>query len=104
MDLSKLSAAELVALDSKISGLIEKLGKEERKAAIERIYAVAHGLGMPLEAILKGAPKVTSKTRAKGQKYQDPKNPANTWGGSGPRPAWLKAALAAGVTLEALRA
>ncbi len=104
MDLSKLSAAELAALDMEISRLIEKHGRKERETAIERIYAVAHSLGMPLAAILKGTSQGASKTRRKGQKYQDPKNPANIWAGSGPRPAWLKAALAAGIALETLRA
>lgn len=104
MDLSKLSVAELRALDAKVAGQIEKNYKKEREAAIERIYAVAHGLGMPLSAILKAATSNPSKSPRKGQKYQDPKNPSNTWGGNGPRPAWLKEALAAGVTLERLRA
>jgi DNA-binding protein H-NS len=101
MDLSKLSIAELHALEAKVSGLVEKGQKREREVAIEWIYAVAHGLKMPLKAIL--ASGVTSvKTSRKGNKYQDPKNPANTWVGRGARPAWLKAALAAGLALESL--
>jgi DNA-binding protein H-NS len=31
-------------------------------------------------------------------KFKDPNG--NTWGGRGPRPAWLRAALASGATLE----
>jgi DNA-binding protein H-NS len=101
MDLSKLSIAELRALEARVSGLVEKAQKREREAAIERIYAVAHGLKMPLKTILASGANST-KTSRKGNKYQDPKNPANTWVGKGARPAWLKAALAVGVALDSL--
>lgn len=104
MDLSKLSVAELSALKDKVSALIEKHEKKDREAAIEQIYAIAHSLGMPLKAIFQGAPPTLTKQTRAGKRYQDPANPANTWGGIGPRPPWLKAALAAGVTLEGLRA
>jgi DNA-binding protein H-NS len=104
MDLSKMSVAESRALDAKVAGLIEKGRKKEREAALERIYAVAHSLGMPLAAIMQSDSTKLAKTRPTGPKYRDPKNSANTWGGSGPRPAWIKAALAAGVALEGLRA
>ncbi|WP_441295236.1 H-NS family nucleoid-associated regulatory protein [Massilia rubra] len=44
------------------------------------------------------------KRRREGTVYQDPINLANTWAGIGPRPKWLKSALAAGVQMDALRA
>jgi DNA-binding protein H-NS len=37
-----------------------------------------------------------------GPQYRNPENPAETWSGRGARPAWVKAALAAGKTLEDL--
>ncbi|MES3021647.1 MAG: H-NS histone family protein [Pseudomonadota bacterium] len=104
MNLSKMSAAELLALEATVSGLIEKRQKKDREDAIERIYAVAHGLGMPLHVVLEGGSPPPTRTRRMGQKYQDPKNSQNKWSGNGPRPGWLKAAMAAGVALEMLRA
>ena len=46
------------------------------------------------------APKARAKTQRAG--FRD--DQGNTWGGRGPRPAWLKAALAAGKSLDELRA
>jgi DNA-binding protein H-NS len=103
MDLSKLSIAELSALEAKVSGLVEKAQKRAREAVVERIYAVAHGLKMPLKIILASGAN-SAKTSRKGNKYQVPKHMANSWVGRGARPAWLKAALAAGVALESLMA
>lgn len=104
MDLSKFSDAELRELDAQITVAI-KGGREQNLAiAMEQIRAVASSVGLSLEEILKDKGSTPAKERAKTQGYRDPVNPKNTWGGAGPRPAWLKSALAAGVPLEQLRA
>lgn len=52
-------------------------------------------------------PRLVKPARARGSeskaKYRDPKNPAKVWSGRGKRPAWFKAALAAGVKPESMR-
>ena len=47
-------------------------------------------------------PKRAGLIEAGGPKYRNPDNPAQTWSGKGKRPAWVKAALAAGKSLESL--
>ncbi|NHZ37792.1 H-NS histone family protein [Massilia sp. CCM 8692] len=94
-------------LERKVGVLIASRHKKERADAIGQIYAVAHRLGMPLQSLLQGTEGVkvgTMKRRREGTVYQDPINLANTWAGIGPRPKWLKSALAAGVQMDALRA
>lgn len=104
MDLEKLSLAELRDLDAKIAAQIARVESKRREAAIEEIYAVAHRLGMPLQSILDSRRGKPERPRREGQKYRDPSDPKNIWAGIGPRPAWFKKALAAGVALDALLA
>lgn len=104
MDLTKLSLSDLLDLDAKISAQMARGEAKRREAAIEQIYAVAHALGVPLQSILDGGRKKPTKPRRQGQRYKDPSNLLNTWAGVGPRPAWFKKALAAGVPLDSLRA
>ncbi|WP_426190643.1 H-NS family nucleoid-associated regulatory protein [Massilia sp. DWR3-1-1] len=107
MKLSILSMDQLHALDAAVTQALAKdaarVESRRRLDAIEQIYAVAHRLGMPLAMILNGGKGVSGGARRAAAHYEDPANPANRWGGAGPRPAWLKAALAAGVRLESLR-
>lgn len=104
MDLEKLSLAELRDLDAKIVAQIARAESKRREAAIEEIYAVAHRLGMPLQSILDSGRGKPASPRREGQRYRDPSDPKNAWAGIGPRPAWFKKALAAGVALETLQA
>lgn len=50
----------------------------------------------------KAGAKARVKAKASAAKYKD--DQGHTWGGRGPRPAWFKAALAAGKTPEELGA
>ena len=102
MDLTSLSLAELRKLDEQIVRQLALRETRQRAAAIEEIYAVAHRLGLPLQSILDAEP--AAKPRRQTQRYRDPTNPANQWSGAGPRPAWFKRALAAGVPLASLTA
>lgn len=40
----------------------------------------------------------------RGIRYRNPSNPSETWSGKGPRPRWVREALANGMTLEDLEA
>lgn len=103
MNLSEMSLAELRDLDAAISAEIAGGDARRRAAAVEQIYAVAHALGMPLESLLTASARERRKPRRPMQRYQDPADPKNVWGGAGPRPAWLKSALAAGVPIDTLK-
>ncbi|WP_426105439.1 H-NS family nucleoid-associated regulatory protein [Massilia sp. TSP1-1-2] len=59
---------------------------------------------MPLNRIFDARGVKPAKPRRERQKYRDPSDPANTWASIGPRPAWFRKALAAGVALDVLRA
>lgn len=106
MDLRKMSIEELRELDCQVSAEIVNGDKRRKAEALQQIQAVAASLGLPLKSLL--APKAESQQqrgqRDKTQAYRDPTNPSNVWAGAGPRPAWMKAALAAGVPIEQLRA
>ena len=104
MDLSKMSLAELRELHEKISHELDQGARRRRESAIQDIIAVANSLGLSIREILKGTANPQAALRSKTQSYIDPTNPSNVWGGAGPRPAWLKSALAAGVPIDQLRA
>ena len=103
MDLTTMSLAELRELDAHVTAELKNGDSRRKAAAVEQIYAVAHALGMPLKSIFQTKESKAVKERKKPQAYKDPVNPANVWSGAGPRPAWFKSALAAGVPMEQLR-
>jgi len=103
MDIIGLSSEELRELQVKVAAQLKNQMRAEREQAIERCYSIAHSLGMPLAALMDFSEKgKSSKPRKPKQAYRDPVNPNNTWSSSGPRPEWLKRALAAGVPLSQL--
>jgi len=84
----------------------EKLRQQEITGVISRIkVAIAHydltaeQLGYSTSR-RKGLKAGTSATSASAARYAD--GQGNTWSGRGPRPGWLREALAAGSTLEQL--
>ena len=105
MNLSKMSIEKLRELDGQISLEIAR-GESRRKAeAIEQIQQIAASVGVPLIELLTTPTKNERKTNGgrKTQAYRDPTNPLNVWRGKGPQPAWMRAALAAGVSIDRLR-
>jgi DNA-binding protein H-NS len=104
MDLSNMSLAELRELNEKISHLLDQGVQRRRERAIQEIIEVASSVGLSIREILKGNANPKAAQRSKTQSYIDPSNPSNVWGGAGPRPAWLKSAIAAGVPNDQLRA
>lgn len=88
----------------------EALKAAERKGVIERMreaiavyditaadLGLSGGAGSPRKNSVKRSTK-SSKQGAATAAYSDGKG--NTWGGRGPRPRWLKEALAGGAKLE----
>jgi DNA-binding protein H-NS len=83
-----------------VAGVIDRI-----KTAIATYQLTAHDLGLTARGAA-AAPKRPTARRgrkaARGAVYGD--GSGNTWSGRGRRPGWLNAALAAGKTLEDLRA
>lgn len=93
INLKKMSAKELTALQSDIAKAIKDAEAKERKEALAAVTAVAAERGFTLEELV--SPKPRAKKSAS-IKYRDPKNPENTWSGRGRQPAWFKEAILAG--------
>ncbi|MPQ56253.1 H-NS family nucleoid-associated regulatory protein [Duganella sp. FT27W] len=106
MDLAGMNKSELKSLLARVIDELRVRTRQDKSAAIERIFQIAREVGMPVAYLVPGSgpSKKPRKARAPSQRYVDPTNPANVWMGAGPRPAWLKAALNAGVSLEHLKA
>lgn len=104
---------EVVQQIQKLQQQAEALKREEVEGVIARIReAVEHynltpedifgkGRGMKAAGATKSGAKGRAGKRAAGTQYADDKG--NTWGGRGPRPRWLREALAAGADLKSFR-
>ena len=79
------------ALDTAIAALQAKA----RAEAIQRVKAAMDEVGLTM-ADFRGRPPTNPKVRFANASGQ-------TWGGIGPRPKWLRLALANGATMDELR-
>ena len=86
-ELWELYEAVAIELQRKITG--EKAKLEERLRRIETAGSDINRLGRPRRPYPKVLPK-----------YQNPKNPAETWSGRGKQPRWVKTQLRAGKKME----
>jgi DNA-binding protein H-NS len=100
--------ADVQAQIAKLQAEAEVLRKREINGVIGRIKeAIAHygltaedlGLGVQRRERVVATGKQRRQPDSAKAKYSD--GQGNTWGGRGPRPAWLRDALAAGRSLEA---
>jgi DNA-binding protein H-NS len=96
MDITNLSSAELRDLIQRCEGQLKKREKQEREQTVEQIYSIAHSLGIPLTTLLKEGRAARKPSAAPSKQYRDPAHPENRWIGRGPRPEWLKKAIASG--------
>ena len=95
----------------------EQLRKKEADGVLSRIKeaiavygfsAADLGVGKPLARatkgtqgrVKKGRAKVAAAAKSKAPKFKD--DQGNVWSGRGPRPAWFKAALESGKSVEEL--
>ena len=109
------SYGEMVEQIEKLQAEANALKRKEMDSIIKRIREAISTYGLTAADLgLKGAGKrgrpagkttlagrksATKKTgAARGAKFRDPSG--NTWGGRGPRPQWLRDALASGRKLE----
>lgn len=108
IDISQLSALQLKALrDSIESQLVDRELIELDKLRAE-ILELCSSRGYTLQQVIAPLKKKTSKAKnagphfVKGQLYQNPDNPAESWKGFGGRPLWLRDFLAKGGSIEQL--
>ena len=98
---------ELLARKAELDRQIDALGRQQREPVLAEIKALMVDHGLTLADLAGKAPASARSSAAKGSKveakYRDPDSGA-TWGGRGPRPKWLKAAIEGGRKLEELAA
>jgi DNA-binding protein H-NS len=92
--------AELLAQKADLERRIAEQQREERAAAINQVRELMSRYGLTLADIGARGAAAAAAPRAKAPvKYRDPAT-GQTWSGRGLQPNWLKAALAAGRTLD----
>lgn len=101
MNLTTMNLVELRGLEEQIRREIRKREAEDIVRAREEILSIAQRLGVPLKDIL-GAQGKAKPVKGTGG-FQHPENAALTWSGRGRQPGWIKAWLAAGQSIDALR-
>lgn len=98
---------ELLARKAELDRQIDSLGREQRAPVISEIKALMADHGLTLADLAGKALASARRSAVQGSKveakYRDPDSGA-TWGGRGPRPKWVKAAIEGGKTLEDLAA
>ncbi len=109
VNLAKLSLTELTSLSKRIETEMKRRNSGEAKRVLAKIRELAASVGMSVDEIInhkggrrspKAAPRRTSK---RPPKYANPKDPSQTWAGTGRQPLWFKDALAAGKSADDLR-
>jgi DNA-binding protein H-NS len=92
IDLSTLSLAELTDLIANAQQALLAKQKQERKAVIAEIQALAASVGVTVTIL-----EADKATRSKvAPKYRNPDQPTQTWSGRGVKPRWLAALVDAG--------
>jgi len=102
MDLSKLSVAELHALQEKIKQTLKEREQTERAQAREQILAIAQKAGISLKDLI-GAGKPRTGKGSVAVRYRHPSNAALQWTGRGRQPKWVQEWVASGQSIDALR-
>nr|WP_024513157.1 H-NS histone family protein [Bradyrhizobium sp. ARR65] len=92
--LKSMSSDELWELYEEITAKLVRKIEAEKARLEERLRKIElAGNFADIERIRRTYPKVVPK-------YQNPKNPRETWSGRGKQPRWLKAQLGAGKKLD----
>jgi DNA-binding protein H-NS len=99
IDLQSMSRKELEKHKSDVEKALQKLAKDELKAAKKAAEEAVAKFGYTLAEIASGNGKAAAKPSA-APKYANPEDNAQTWSGRGRQPQWYKAAISAGKTPE----
>ena len=100
MDLSRLSVAELNALQADITREIARRRKSEADSLVNEFRKRAAELGLSVEDLVSG--KSGAKRGKVAVKYRHPDDANLTWTGRGKRPRWVDAWLKSGKQIEQL--
>lgn len=104
IDLDSMSRKDLEKLRKQIDKQLERVAKDEQKAALEAAEqaALAHGYSLSeltgMVSTRRGRPKTTNPP-----KFRNPENPEQTWTGRGRKPDWFRQAEERGVAAETMR-
>ena len=98
IDLSNYSLAELRLLSADVARQISESEKSMMADARRRIEQIAFQTGLTLEELV-AKPR---QSRVAATIYVNPDDETQTWAGRGRKPAWLKAWLECGISLEEL--
>lgn len=96
-DLSKYSLAKLRALEAEVNEALKTHHYLSISKAREQILHIARNAGLTEKQVL--AIKAPA-TPGGAVRYTNPDDPAQQWSGRGRQPAWVKAWIAAGKSLE----
>ena len=103
IDISGLSAAELSHLRMQIDHLL-KIKHAERIANARRdIIGIAREIGVSVEELME-RPDTREKPLNMPVRIEHPSVPGRVWSGRGRHPNWMKELLAAGKSLDELKA
>lgn len=118
-DLKNLSRKELEKLQRDVSKALERVGEQEKKAALDAAEKAARAHGFSLKELTgaktagaaaqkppasKPAGKKSGDGRAKvAPKFRNPADPEQTWSGRGRKPKWVEAHIAAGGSMDDVR-
>ena len=100
-DLSKYSLAKLRALEAEVNEALKTHHYLSISKAREQILHIARNAGLTEKQVL--AIKAPATPGADAVSYTNPDDPAQQWSGRGRQPAWVKAWIAAGKSLDDAR-
>jgi len=103
-DISKYSTAQLRALEAQIVEELKTRHFLSISKAREQILHIARNAGMSAEKLAAIKVPKAPKTATVAAKYRNPDDPAQQWSGRGRQPAWLKAWVASGKSMDEAKA
>lgn len=98
-----LGLKELRQLVEESKQRIEELEEDSRRKALEKMEKAAAAVGFTPMELLKHFGITRSGKKRKTVLYRNPDNEEETWGGRGRKPAWVKAWLEGGKSLDDLK-
>jgi DNA-binding protein H-NS len=103
-DLSKYSIAQLRALEVQVIDELKSQHFLSISKAREQILHIARSARMSEKELLAIRAPKTSKQSTVKVKYRNPNNPKQQWSGRGRQPAWVKAWIESGKSVEDAKA
>jgi DNA-binding protein H-NS len=103
-DLSKYTITQLRALEIQVIDELKTRHFLSISKAREQILHIAQSAGLSEKDLRAIKPPKMAKQSTVELKYRNPANPSEQWSGRGRQPAWVKAFIASGKTMEEAKA